>query len=152
MRGKKHAMVIVMAFSVAASAPVHTSYSPGRVPPAGSKECRAEELSCLKQHPIRSDGLHSFNNGDMGLSVVFPLGALVCMGRSGDAPRGFYAWLGVPTNCSERTPDDLPGYFGIYASYNSLEWTSPQQAFQSCKAISPQLSRRLRGTKFGFPG
>src|SRR4051794_29279565 len=60
------AMIFALALSVA-TGPVHIPHSPGRVPPAGSKECPAEELSCGKQRPVRSDGVHRFVNRDMGL-------------------------------------------------------------------------------------
>jgi hypothetical protein len=74
------------------------------------------------------------------------------MGRSGDAPRGFYSWLGIPTSCSEQVPGVLQAYFGIYASYNALERRFPRQAFLSCKPLTPLLSRRLRDARLQFRG
>lgn len=121
--------------------------SPGRARP-----CPADELSCGKQKPVKSDGIRPFTNGDMGLSVVFPRNALVCMGRSGNTPRGFYSWIRFPTNCSEPGPSDAPAYVRIYASYNTLEWAAPQQAFLSCKPLSPVLATRLGERKLEFPG
>lgn len=120
--------------------------------PARVEPCPSDGLSCGKQKPVQSDGVHPFTNEEMGLSVVFPRGALVCKGRSGDAPRGFYSWLGTPTNCSERVPRELQAYLGIYSSYNALDWTSPRQAFLTCKPLPPLLSRRLRHAKLESPG
>lgn len=118
----------------------------------GPPPCPADELSCGKQKPVRSDGVRPFINREMGLSVIFPRGYLICMGRSGDAPRGFYAWLGIPTSCTESKLPVPPGYFGIYASFNVLDWTSPRQNFRFCKPLSPGLSRRLLHAKLRFAG
>jgi hypothetical protein len=114
--------------------------------------CPAEELSCGKQKPVLSDGVHRFTNDDMGLSVRFPKGSLVCMGRSGDAPRGFYSWLGMATNCRERASDSPPRYIGIYASWNALFEKLPGLELGWCKPLSASLAAHLGDAPLSFPG
>jgi hypothetical protein len=99
-----------------------------------------------------SDGARPFVNEEMGIKAIFPAGSRVCMGRSGDAPRGFYAWYGTrEAGCLER--GDLPAAFmAIGSSYNALFWTSARQAAGSCGCLSPAVARLLRGATLSIGG
>jgi hypothetical protein len=125
-----------------ASAPA----APRRVAPP----CPPDHLSCGLQKPVRSDGIHRFVNGEMGVSAIFPPGSQVCLGRSGDAPRGFYAWYGARVQgCPER--GDIPATaMGINTSFNALDYTSLRQAAMNCDPLSGKVRRR--GGTLGFPG
>ena len=114
--------------------------------------CPAEQLSCGKQNPVLSDG-RPFMNEEMGLSVEFPRGSYVCLGRSGDAPRGFYTWFGVQTNCAEPENPDPPGYMSIHSHWNALERTSPADApWWKCKPLSSDVRSRIRVADLAFSG
>jgi hypothetical protein len=109
-------------------------------------------LSCGLQKPVRSDGIHRFVNGEMGVSAIFPPGSQVCLGRSGDAPRGFYAWYGATVQgCPER--GDIPATaMGINTSFNALDYTSLRRAAMNCDPLSDKVRGRLDGGTFGIPG
>jgi len=121
---------------------------PGKAPP-----CTPEYLSCGMQTPIVSNGRRRFRNEEMGLSAVFPAGSRVCMSRSGDAARGFYAWYGTDeTGCPER--GDLPGaYMGIGSSFNAAFYPSLREAAgEDCRPPAGRVGRLLREAPLTIPG
>ncbi|MDB5474798.1 MAG: hypothetical protein JWP49_309 [Phenylobacterium sp.] len=84
----------------------------------------------------------------MGIRVVFPVGARVCKSRSGDAPRGFYAWYGATVSgCPERGDIDAT-YMGVSSHWNALDYTSPNQEEGDCQPLSPGL----RGFRLAIAG
>jgi hypothetical protein len=100
---------------------------------------------------VVSDGVHPFVNEDMGLAAIFPRGSLVCLGRSGDAARGFYSWQeGRVEGCPER--GDLPvTYMGIGTSFNANDHRTVREAVGDCEPLSPEITRRLAGQALAFP-
>jgi hypothetical protein len=118
----------------------------------GAAPCASEELSCGLQKPVASDGIHRFTNSETDLSAVFPRGSRVCETRSGDAPRGFYAWYGKPAKgCPERRDIDA-ARMSIDSSWNALFYTSLSQVARDCVPLSPSLKRQLRGRGLSIPG
>lgn len=129
------------------AAPPHPPGAHPEPPP-----CPAEQLSCGKQTPVISDGSRLFENDEMGLRAVFPAGSRVCMSRSGDAPRGFYAWYGTTAaGCPER--GDIPATFmGISSSFNALSYKSLREASHDCRPLSPVIRARLHGSLLKIAG
>jgi hypothetical protein len=119
--------------------------------PRSPAPCRSEQLSCGRQRPVPSDGVHPFINEDMGLRAVFEKGSGVCLARSGDAARGFYAHYGAETDCSERGARP-PAFIGLYASWNSSDYASLGEAVPDCRPLSPAVARNLEGETLAFPG
>ena len=112
-----------------------------------------EQLSCGLQKPTLSDGVTRFVNEDMGVSAIFPRGSQVCIGRSGDAHRGFYAWYGMDVQgCPERR--DVPATFmSVTTMFNALDYSTPRQvAHDECRPLSPAVIDRLGGHRLGFAG
>lgn len=59
-------------------------------------------------------------NDEFGFEVMFPHGGEVCIARSGDHPRGFYAWYGsTEPACNTTHIDPSATVLGIYARYNT---------------------------------
>jgi hypothetical protein len=114
--------------------------------------CPAEQLSCGLQRPVVSDGVRPFRNDDMGLQATFPAGSRVCLARSGDAPRGFYAWYGSNrTDCPER--GDIPAaYISISSAFNAMFRHSLRESAGDCQALSQSLARKLREQPLEIPG
>jgi hypothetical protein len=89
----------------------------------------------------------------MGLLAVFPAGSRVCLTRSGDDPRGFYAWYGTSeTGCPER--GDIPAaYMSVSSAFNALFYGSPREAAPSdCRTPSAAVRQLLRGRHLAIPG
>lgn len=115
-------------------------------------DCPEEELSCVRQRPVVSDGSAPFLNANYGLTMVFPRGDRVCMTRSGNAPHGFVAHYGDGTGCPER-PEQGPRFIALYAEFNALFYTTLAQALPArCRPVSSATARRLRGVSLAFPG
>lgn len=107
-------------------------------------DCPGDELSCGKQRPVVSDGRRPFINDEMGLAAIFPAGSRVCITRSGNAARGFYAWYGkTESGCPER--GDIPATsMGISSSFNATDYTSLHQAAgRDCRPLSQTIQARL---------
>lgn len=120
---------------------------------AAAPDCPPEQLSCGKQVPVVSDGMRPFENHEMGLTAIFPAGSRVCLSRSGDAARGFYAWYGAAaTGCPERG-DIAATSMGLSSAFNaSFDRTLVQAAPRDCRPLSANLTRRLRGAPLAIPG
>lgn len=111
-----------------------------------AEPCPPEQLSCGRQHPITSDGVTAFRNEEMGIAALFPAGSQVCMSRSGDAPRGFYARYGTDEpGCPEREDGDARTTFmGIGSSFNPLFYrTLREAAGEDCQPPGDAVLRRL---------
>lgn len=122
-----------------------------RAAQAKAPACPAEQLSCGLQRPVRSDGATPFENADMGLKVVFPAGSQVCLTRSGDAARGFFAsYAGGPPAC-EEPPQQPPRFITLNTSWNALFHPTLEAANPDCRPLSTELRRRL-GEPLAFPG
>ena len=86
----------------------------------------------------------------MGLSAVFPAGSRVCMTRSGDAPRGFYAWYGTSAaGCPERG-DIAAGRLAIDSSFNALGDRTPEEAIGACRPFPASLAEKSGGGGLSF--
>lgn len=119
------------------------------LPPA---DCSEEELSCGKQRPVVSDGVTRFRNEDMYLSAVFPAGSQVCLTRSGDSPRGFFAVYGAPPGCPEL-PERPPRFIVINSMYNATFHATVEEASGvDCDLLSAETRRRLGGVPLAMPG
>lgn len=105
--------------------------------------CPEEELSCGRLRPIASDGVRPYVNTEMGVEAIFPRGDWVCLARSGDAPRGFYTWMGTDEPCSED--GNPPAFISIVTSFNSAFDPSIEAAFADCRPISPDMARHSGG-------
>jgi hypothetical protein len=114
--------------------------------------CPAEQLSCGLQKPVLSNGVRAFVNEEMALRATFPAGSRVCLSRSGDAPRGFYAWYGTSeAGCPER--GDIPASFmGLSAHWNAAFARSAEQAADPCRPLSGRVKRLLQGAALAIPG
>jgi hypothetical protein len=123
---------------------------PAPAPAGAVPECPAEQLSCGRQVPVVSDGIRLFENEDLWLRMWFPRGSLVCMARSGDAPRGFFAIYGPGPNCAEH-PDRQPRFISLYGGYNAMETTRLAEAAGDCPPLSTALRRRLGGEALALP-
>jgi hypothetical protein len=131
-----------------ASGEVQIALSPTTVP----APCPANELSCGLQTPVVSDGVLPFENHDMEIRAIFPAGSRVCLGRSGDEPRGFYAWYGTDeTGCPERG-DISARFMGISSSFNALSYVSLRQVAGRCRSPTGAISRQLRSVPLAIPG
>jgi hypothetical protein len=122
-------------------------------PSVAPPPCPEEELSCGKQTPAVSDGTRRFVNEEMGLSVLFPAGSRVCMARSGDAPRGFYAWYGTDApGCPER--GDIEAVrMTLHGWWNALFHRDVGEAVGDwCKPPSPPIAKRLARRPLRFEG
>ena len=115
--------------------------------------CPPEDLSCGLQKPVLSDGVRRFENAEMGLSAVFPAGSRVCLTRSGETPRGFYAWYGSNAkNCPERG-DISATYMSLSSHFNSLFRKSLSQAVpDDCPPLSEAVKQHLAGRPLVIPG
>jgi hypothetical protein len=129
----------------------HLKPAPSRV--AAAIPCSPDELSCGLQKPVVSDGKRRFINAEMSLGAVFPRGSRVCMTRSGDAARGFYAWYGVETvGCPERG-DIQATRMTINSYWNATFYTSLRQVMEhmpNCTRTSGSLKRILRGSSLAI--
>jgi hypothetical protein len=107
-----------------------------------------EELSCERQRPVVSDG-RRFENEEMGLSAVFPAGSRVCLARSGDAARGFYALYGGVPGCRA---EDFGAAMSLSSSFNSLFYRTAEEAAPDyCGGVGSDL-QEAAGGPFTFPG
>jgi hypothetical protein len=114
--------------------------------------CPADELSCGLQRPVLSDGIQPFRNDEMGLQAAFPAGSRVCRARSGDAPRGFYAWYGTTrTDCPERG-DIAATRMAISAMYNAVSHREVRDAVGTCDPLSHSLFQALGGEPLAIRG
>lgn len=120
--------------------------APARLPP-----CPAEQLSCGLQKPVRSDGVTPFENADMGLKAVFPEGSQVCLTRSGDAPRGFFASYAAGPAACEEPPRRPPRFITLNSAYNALAYPTLEAAAPDCRPLPDALRGRL-GAPLAFPG
>ncbi|HZF94380.1 MAG TPA: hypothetical protein VEZ20_05845 [Allosphingosinicella sp.] len=104
--------------------------------------CPADQLSCGLQRPVVSDGTAPFANDEFGLRIVFPAGSNVCMTRSGDAPRGFFAIYEGPASCEE--PARPLRFVTVNLSWNALDHRTLEEALDGhCPAPSPETLRRI---------
>ena len=115
--------------------------------------CPPEELSCGLQTPVVANGRRRFVNAEMGLSAVFPAGSRVCMSRSGNAARGFYAWYGTTEpGCPERG-DIAATSMGIGSSFNAAFFPSIRDVVGSdCRPLAGNVDRLLRQAPLAIPG
>lgn len=121
--------------------------------PAGeAAPCAPGQLSCGLQRPIISDGIRVFRNRDMGLRATFPAGSRVCLSRSGDAPRGFYARYGATEpGCPERG-DGPASSMGIGASFNTtFQRSLGEAAAGDCGPLSGRVTALLAGEALAIP-
>lgn len=101
---------------------------------------------------MTSDGAHRFRNDEMGLSAVFPAGSRVCLARSGNAARGFYAWYGTDEpGCPERG-DIRATYMSLSASFNSGFHRTLAEAVPNCRPPAGAIARQLAGVRLALPG
>lgn len=115
-------------------------------------DCPTEELSCGRQRPVRSDGVTRFRNEDMYLSAVFPAGDQVCMTRSGDTPRGFFAVYDAPPACPEP-PQRSPRFIVLHSMFNATFHADVEDAPDgACAPVTAGTRRRLGGTTLAMPG
>jgi hypothetical protein len=118
---------------------------------ASETDCPAEELSCGRQRPVVSDGVTRFRNDNMYLSVVFPAGSQVCMTRSGDSPRGFFAVYGAPPGCPER-PERPPRFIVLNTMFNAnFHERAEDIAGLVCDPVSPETRRRRAAAPLALP-
>jgi hypothetical protein len=90
----------------------------------------------------------------MQISALFPAGSRVCLTRSGDTPRGFYAWYGIDEQgCPERG-DRAATRMVINSTYNANFHTSLEEVHPpDCKPLDPVVREatrqdlRLRGRR-----
>jgi hypothetical protein len=88
----------------------------------------------------------------MGLQAVFPAGSRVCLARSGNAPRGFYAWYGTTrTDCPERG-DIAASRMAISAMYNALFHRELRDAVGTCHPLSDAFVQALGGESLAIRG
>ncbi|WP_129794125.1 hypothetical protein [Sphingosinicella sp. CPCC 101087] len=100
-----------------------------------------------------SDGARPFVNENMGLSVVFPQGSRVCMSRSGDAPRGFYARYGTgATGCPEGREDSPEASMGLNSSFNATFLATPAEVAGSCTPPDEAILQHFGADGLVFPG
>jgi hypothetical protein len=118
---------------------------------SGSKDCPAEELSCGKQKPVRSNGRDPFVNDDMQIRATFASGSEVCLTRSGDAARGFFAWLEPTGNpCSENP--DRKSYLAIDSNFNSnFVKTLLEAAGGRCDPLPAGILEHATARDFAIP-
>lgn len=126
------------------SAPIKTAKADKIMP------CPETSLSCGQQQPIISDGARPFINEEMGIRAIFPRGDRICLSRSGDAARGFYAdYREVGRACSE---DQQQGRtMGISSSFNAAEYSSVRQFVTDCRPLSQNVRGYLKGGQLQFP-
>ncbi len=96
--------------------------------------------------------MRPFENVEMGLTAVFPVGSRVCVARSGGAPRGFYAWYGGTGAGCENPEPSPPAFMGVDASFNARSYRSLRQAAVGCRPLSPSVGRLLRGLPLSLAG
>jgi hypothetical protein len=140
------ALLVALLFAAFFASPAIAPSPPRFVTPP----CAAEQLSCGKQRPVLSDGVRRFENEELGLSVLFPRGSEVCLARSGDAPRGFFAVY--PGGGCEERPLRPPRAISVYGSYNALSEESVEAAAGDCGAVSPALRFALPAEGLAIPG
>lgn len=129
---------------------VALSQDPKPIPASRAQPCPPEELSCGLQKPVVSDGVRPFVNEEMGLRVIFPRGAMVCLARSGDAARGFYTSLVPVEGCPERP--DRRVFISIYTMWNATFQPSVAEYWQGCLPPSGAVRQRLMSGELSFPG
>jgi hypothetical protein len=120
---------------------------------AGPPPCPAEELSCGLQKSVVSDGIRAFRNENMGLSALFPAGSNVCLSRSGDAPRGFYAFYGKPQLGCPEGDFESPATMGIGSSFNATFIRSLQDLPSGeCLPLRGRVAELLPGEPLAIVG
>lgn len=145
------AAVAAMTATAACTPRSPESAEPSTAARATPPPCPAEQLSCGLQTPVRSDGVTPFVNEDMGLKVIFPAGSQICLARSGDAARGFFAiYAGGPPACDEQ-PQRPPRFITLHAAYNALFHSTPEEGVADCRPLPDALQRQL-GEPLAFPG
>ncbi len=154
MRGLIFGLAFAASCTAAFAAPPGP-YAIGRSqPPAAFQppSCPAEQLSCGLQTPVTSDGARPFVNHVMGLRAIFPAGSHVCMSRSGDSPRGFYAWYGKSVaGCPEGGHHPVAA-MGISSSFNPLYYKSLRQVSPDCRPLSSAVRANLHGSTLVIAG
>ncbi|HEX8191959.1 MAG TPA: hypothetical protein VF552_03585 [Allosphingosinicella sp.] len=119
---------------------------------ARPRPCPADQLSCGRQRPVISDGRAPFANDEFGLRIVFPAGSHVCLTRSGDAPRGFFAIYEGPASCEEPPARPLRAVT-VNLSWNALDHPTLEAALEGrCTAPSAQMLRQLGPRPLAIPG
>lgn len=100
--------------------------------------------------PVVSDGVKPFENQGLGIRAYFPRGDQVCIVRSREGQRGFYARYGAgEPGCPEARGD--AAFMGISAATNGPGYSSIREAVGLCQPLTPALIRRMGG-KPAFPG
>jgi len=141
------AAIAVIAWRPAAEQAATAQPAEPKAPP-----CTPEHLSCGMQRPVPSDGVRPFVNEEFGLRVVFPRGSRVCLTRSGDAPRGFFAIYGADAGCAER-PERPPRFIVFDLGYNALFRASLAEVLpDDCRPPGAALRRRIGSPAPAFPG
>lgn len=127
----------------------------GEVLPARSADplaCPPEQLSCGMRQPVVSDGVRPFRNREMGLQATFPAGSRVCLARSGDAPRGFYAHYGLTKAGCPESGEPPPAHMGIGSSFNAVFYRTLREAAGECGPPSGTLGQMLRDQPLAIRG
>jgi hypothetical protein len=116
-----------------------------------SNDCPAEELSCGKQKPVRSNGRDPFVNDDMQIRATFASGSEVCLTRSGDVPRGFFVLLEPMANPCTENPD-RKSFLAIDSNYNSIDHrTLLEAAFGDCDPLPAAIRAHVSKRDFSIP-
>jgi hypothetical protein len=141
------AILAVLAYGVMAQ----PGFAQRREEVAAAEDCPEEQLSCGRQRPVVSDGVRPFENEEMGLRAAFPAASQVCMGRSGDAARGFYAWYGRRIDLCEG-PGEPPAFVGVGSSWNAADYRTLRRTAGDCQPLSPAMLTRFGGRGPRIPG
>lgn len=114
---------------------------------AAAPECPAEDLSCGKQVPRVASANEVFANEDMGIETSFEDGERVCVGRSGDSPRGFYTFSGAQgAYCESEGTRSV----GIHAWFNATHQVMPDGIAGDCRP--PQHPEYQALATINWPG
>jgi hypothetical protein len=120
--------------------------------PASVSDCPPEELSCGLQQPVTASAGQVFVNHEMGLSATFPASSRVCVTRSGNAARGFYALYGLDRQgCPERG-DVAAARMAINSMFNAAEHRSLMALADDCRSLPPAQERTLQSRTLRLDG
>lgn len=148
----RRALVLLGIFAVVAGTVLALRLNSTPVPEPPSAPCPEEELSCGKQRPVISDGRTPFINEEMQIQATFPKGSPVCMTRSGDAARGFYAVFDPEDMlCSEA--GSIRSALTISSSWNAMDFAAPREAiYDNCKPLETKIAATIGNDPLAIPG